>query len=166
MGTGYACPVCATPQRDAEHLANHLAFTAMLRHEGHEEWLDEHVPEWGELGPADLGERVVEFAEETEYEEVFEDTVGNTGAGRGDLIGGQDHGHGHQHRHGHSGHEHPHGQGQDVPTGANLGSAGNVNAEAQAVLDEARELTRQMLSEEGDESGGNEGDEAGDDEKA
>ena len=58
---GYACPVCDTPQRDAEHLANHLAFTAMLHGDAHETWLDDHVPEWGDAGAA--------------YEEVFEDTV-------------------------------------------------------------------------------------------
>ena len=149
MGTGYACPVCATPQRDAEHLANHLAFTAMLRHEDHEEWLDETVPGWSELGPADLGERVVEFADETAYEEVFEDTVGSSGAGRGDLTGGQGHGHGHGHDHG-------------GPSGSALGAAAN-DAEAQAVLDEAQEMTRQMLSGEDDASDGDgaDGDGAG-----
>ena len=37
---GYACPVCEDPQSDATHLANHLAFTAMLRGGEHGEWLD------------------------------------------------------------------------------------------------------------------------------
>lgn len=61
---GYACPVCEEPQVDAEHLANHLAFTAILRHGDHESWLDEHVPDWGEQDPDSLGPRVTEHAEE------------------------------------------------------------------------------------------------------
>ena len=74
---GYACPVCETPQRDGEHLANHLAFTAMLHGDEHEAWLDERAPGWGEERPAELAERVTPHATETEYDEVFEDTVGS-----------------------------------------------------------------------------------------
>ena len=73
---GYRCPVCDAPQRDAGHLADHLAFTAMLRGEDHEEWLDERVPEWGELGTETLADRVVGYAPEAEFEAVFEDTTG------------------------------------------------------------------------------------------
>ena len=140
MAPGYACPVCEAPQRDAVHLANHMAFTAMLRHEGHEAWLDERVPAWSECDPETLGERVGEFAPETEYEEVFEDTVGQSGSGRGDLLGGHDHGHGHQY-----------GQGRS--------SGGTLDAEAQSILDEARELTRQMRPE-GADAEDRDGDEA------
>ncbi|PSP70281.1 hypothetical protein BRC79_02495 [Halobacteriales archaeon QH_8_67_27] len=53
---GYACPVCDDPQADAEHLANHLAFTAMLRGDGHEAWLDDHVDDWADLAPEELAE--------------------------------------------------------------------------------------------------------------
>lgn len=74
---GYACPVCETPQRDGEHLANHLAFTAMLHGDAHETWLDEHAPDWSEEGAAELAPVVVEFADEAAYEEVFEDTTGH-----------------------------------------------------------------------------------------
>lgn len=76
---GYACPVCEIPQQDETHLANHLAFAAMLGREDHEEWLDEHVPEWGEMGPGTLGERTATFAPEAEFEAVFEDTTGGHG---------------------------------------------------------------------------------------
>ncbi|WP_135820172.1 DUF5810 domain-containing protein [Halostella litorea] len=107
---GYACPVCETPQADAEHLANHLAFTAMLGRDDHEAWLDDHAPGWDEDDPETLGERVAEFADDAEYHEVFEESgtghdhgatfedelerqVGGRGAagrgaaGRGDLTG-------------------------------------------------------------------------------
>jgi hypothetical protein len=72
---GHACPVCETPQRDAEHLANHLAFTAMLHGDAHEAWLDDHAPGWGEEGAAELAPIVADHAPEAEYEAVFEDTV-------------------------------------------------------------------------------------------
>lgn len=75
---GYACPVCGDPQADAEHLANHLAFTAMLRDDdGHESWLDEHVPDWSDRDEAGLAAAVTDHAEETEFPQVFEDTTGH-----------------------------------------------------------------------------------------
>jgi hypothetical protein len=72
---GYICPICEIPQQDETHLANHLAFAAMLGNADHEEWLDEYVPEWEEMGPERLGERVSTFAPEQEFETVFEDTT-------------------------------------------------------------------------------------------
>ncbi|EMA36605.1 DUF5810 domain-containing protein [Halococcus hamelinensis] len=72
---GYACPVCETPQADAHHLANHLAFTALLGDDDHEAWLDEHTPGWDEAGEDELAERVVEAAKEVEFPQVFEDTT-------------------------------------------------------------------------------------------
>lgn len=65
---GYACPVCEEPQVDAEHLANHMAFTAILRGADHEDWLDEHVPEWGQQSPESLGPVVAADAEEVELD--------------------------------------------------------------------------------------------------
>lgn len=70
---GYACPVCEAPQADAEHLANHLAFTAILRGEEHEVWLDDHVPDWSEQSPETLGPVVVDHAEEVELDVSEED---------------------------------------------------------------------------------------------
>ncbi|WP_224267848.1 DUF5810 domain-containing protein [Haloprofundus salinisoli] len=147
---GYACPVCDVPQRDAEHLANHLAFTAMLRHEEHEAWLDEHVPGWNERGSKELAEVVTGHAEETEYDEVFEDTVGSTHASRD-----------HQHGHGH-GHDHGNAPGGFFdPSAAAQRGSGSMSAEAQQVLREAQELTQQMLEADGDESDGDtDGDES------
>jgi len=148
MTSGYACPVCDTPQRDAEHLANHVAFTAMLRAEEHETWLDEHVPGWSNAGPDELADRVVEYADEAEYREVFEDTVARGATNdRGD--------------HGDTGHDHDDpgrpsidaadtaGHGYDGGAGRPAGDG--ASDETAAVLEEARELTRRM--HEADESG-------------
>ena len=119
---GYACPVCDVPQRDGKHLANHLAFTAMLRHEEHEDWLDEHVDGWQDMNAPALAEVVVDHAEEQEFDELFEDTVD---------------GEGHAHPHGH-------GQGQGSPA---IRTEGNFGSETQDVLQEARELTQQMVGD-------------------
>lgn len=75
---GYACPVCETPEADGRHLANHLAFTALTGGGAHEDWLDEHVPEWGQLGEDALAEQVVPVAEETDVADVFEEEAGET----------------------------------------------------------------------------------------
>ncbi|MFB6152844.1 MAG: DUF5810 domain-containing protein [Halodesulfurarchaeum sp.] len=65
---GYVCPVCAEREVDGEHLANHLAFTAILRSEGHQTWLDEHVPGWEELDPEQLAAEVTPHAESVDVE--------------------------------------------------------------------------------------------------
>ncbi|MEF8851197.1 MAG: DUF5810 domain-containing protein [Haloarculaceae archaeon] len=77
---GYACPVCGDPQADGEHLANHLAFTALLGDADHEDWLDDHAPDWGETDPAELADRVTDHADEREFPQVFEDTTGDSHA--------------------------------------------------------------------------------------
>jgi hypothetical protein len=126
---GYACPVCETPQRDAEHLANHLAFTAMLHGDAHEAWLDDHAPGWGEEGAAELAPVVAEHAPEAEYEAVFEDTVPE----------GDGHSHGHP------------------PSTAPAFDAGaeNLDGDARRALAEAREMTRAMLEGEDDDGDDN-----------
>ena len=155
---GYACPVCATPQRDGEHLAHHLAFTAMIHGDDHEAWLDEHAPGWQEQDPEGLASEVTPHAEETAYPEVFEDT---TEKGRPDVdvdahAGGQ----GHQHAGGH-GHGGGHGGGHDHGHGAGGGRArpdpADLDPDAAEALREARELTREMY-ENGEESDGDDSD--------
>ncbi|MCU4719241.1 DUF5810 domain-containing protein [Halapricum hydrolyticum] len=54
----YRCPVCEEVQADAVHLADHLAFTAVIRGGDHESWLDEHVPDWGGDDPEGLAARL------------------------------------------------------------------------------------------------------------
>jgi hypothetical protein len=117
---GYACPVCATPQRDADHLANHLAFTAMLHGDAHETWLDEHAPGWGEAGVDELAPVVVEYAEAADYDEVFEERVPDGAAGDRD-------------------HDHDHAHGRR-PTDT-------ADGDVQRVLAEAREMTRAMIDD-------------------
>lgn len=72
---GYACPVCDQPHHDAEHLANHLAMTALTHGDDHEDWLDETVPDWSQESPEGLGERVAPHAASVPHETVFEDTT-------------------------------------------------------------------------------------------
>lgn len=72
---GYACPVCDIPQQDGEHLANHLAFTALIHGDDHETWLNETMPEWERTTTAELAATVTKHAEEAEYHAVFEDTT-------------------------------------------------------------------------------------------
>jgi hypothetical protein len=125
---GYACPVCTDPQADAAHLANHLAFTALVRGGDHEEWLDEHVPEWDSMNEETLGNQLVDLAEDTDYPQVFEDTT--------------DQGHDHDHAGGHD-----HGRGTQDISDAMLSEAESALADEDIetpddVMAEARELTR------------------------
>ena len=133
---GYACPVCDTPQRDGEHLAHHLAFTAMLHGDAHEDWLDERVPDWGDREPAGLAAAVTPHAADAEYDAVFEDTVsrGRPDVGMGSGASPTDAGHDHDHDH--SGR--PESRGAGVPDPDALDDP----AVAEAIR-EARELTRE-----------------------
>ncbi|WP_276299949.1 DUF5810 domain-containing protein [Halorussus lipolyticus] len=146
-GMGYACPVCETPQSDAEHLANHLAFTAMLGDADHEEWLDDHAPDWQEQGEDELAERVEEYAKEVGFPQVFEDTTGH------------DHSHGDEPRGGdlfEDELERANSQGRGSMAGGAGGQggagAGSLDAEAQSILQEAQEMTEEMLDDEDEKS--------------
>jgi len=138
---GYACPVCGDPQADGHHLANHLAFTAMLGDDSHAEWLDERAPDWSgadPADPADLAATVTDHAEETDYPQVFEDTTGGAG-GHDDQHG---HGHGQTRDHGHVGDptDALDGVPDDVDPSGSIDDA--AERDADDVLAEARELTR------------------------
>jgi len=152
---GYGCPVCGTPQADARHLANHLAFTAMLHGEDHRAWLDEHVLDWETTGEEELADRVVDLAGDAEFPQVFEDTTDRTDAGHdhddppaersGALFEGED------------GPAAPADEGADGPRDPAVGPDGTgardpeeMDAETRAVLDEARALTREMLAQKTD----------------
>jgi hypothetical protein len=129
---GYECPVCDVAQRDAEHLANHLAFSAMLHGDEHESFLDEHVPEWAQTGPTELAPVVAELATETDTEDVFEDTADHA-----------------DHDHGSSPFDGRQVGGRQHPQSA---AGGEHSDEVRAVLQEARELTEQMLADAGEET--------------
>lgn len=166
MSTGYACPVCDAPQADIGHLANHLAFTAMLRSDGHGDWLDERVPDWSELGEADLTAALREHAadlDEAEYPQVFEDTTGDAVEGGRDAADQRSgalfddhsgHDHGHQHAHD-QGHAHDGATGGPVPDGAETGSlpGGELpDEDREAIIEEAREMTRELRGGRGDDA--------------
>lgn len=88
---GYECPVCATEEADGEHLANHLAFTALVRGGDHEAWLDEHVPDWADRDPEGLAGEVTDHATETDTEPASEqhdhDVPAVERTGESDLSG-------------------------------------------------------------------------------
>jgi len=127
---GYACPVCSAPQADGEHLANHLAFSALLGHDDHADWLDERVPDWGEADPDALFDAVEPHVEETEFPQVFEDTTGEQPDV--DLV---DHDHAHR-----------------PPTGP--ADPDELDEAAADAVEEARRLTRERRGDDGaDEDG-------------
>jgi hypothetical protein len=137
---GYACPVCETPHPDGEHLANHLAFTALLGREDHEAWLDEHAPDWDQQGPEELAPLVVEAVPETEFPQVFDDTTPSEGA--------HEHGQGHDHEHGHAGEDAAPSVEEHLARGGRRGyGRGDLTADAEEALAEAREMTEAMLED-------------------
>jgi prophage tail gpP-like protein len=129
---GYACPVCGDPQSDAEHLANHVAFTALLGDADHEGWLETHAPDWDQADATSLAETVADHAEAVEFPQVFEDTTGaghdhETGADRsGDLFDDE----------------------SDVtPPGRDRAARDRgLDAQAEQILADAQKMTRQMLA--------------------
>jgi hypothetical protein len=136
---GYTCPVCADPQADAEHLANHLAFTAMLGDDDHEAWLAEHAPDWDEADADALAATVTELAEETDYPQVFEDTT-------------QGHDHDHDHNHERSGALFD-DERRTVERGRERASQmSGLDDADEEILEAAREMTRQMRDGEGERS--------------
>lgn len=132
---GYACPVCEDPQADGEHLANHLAFSALLGRADHEAWLDEHAPGWDEATPEELAERLTPHVPEVEFPEVTgTPTDGGPAPGTFDGVDVR-----------------PPGQPRPRP-----------GPETRQVLEEARELTRQRRRppEDGDDPADGDGGEA------
>ena len=141
---GYRCPVCTHPQTDGKHLANHLAFTALIRGGEHEAWLDEHVPDWEDMGEETLATRVRADVPAVELPSEFETDSHHGGqfdqhskqVERGHLRTDPEHGHpSTDHEHGHSG--------SDVPP--------PTDEETQALLEQARELTRKRRQDDDEE---------------
>jgi len=140
----YRCPVCDNPETDAEHLANHLAFTAVIRGDDHEGWLDEHVPGWGEENPETLAPKVAEVVPDVSIPE-FDD----------DGHGGHDHGTSLEDELAKQGsHRGPGAAGAGDAGGAPAGGRGDLSEEAAGVMQEARELTEAMygLDDDGDDA--------------
>ena len=125
----YLCPVCAAPFGGGEPLADHLAVTAILHGGDHEAWLDDTVTDWDGLSSAELGDRVVDHAETTDDHE---------------HVG--DHSHSGPSEHSHSDPEPASGLPNGIDSGASTRNAGDstLDADAQAIIEEARELTQEM----------------------
>jgi hypothetical protein len=159
----YACPVCETPQADGRHLANHLAFTAMIHGDDHEAWLDEHAPEWERAGEKSLAERVAGQAAETDLSAAIEDPTegreGNEGGPETDESASPGHhaedDHPREAREARGGVERPPtgegtpSRGEDRATagfGIETGETGDDGDERDvaAIVAEARELTERM----------------------
>jgi len=119
---GYRCPVCGDPQADDVHLANHLAFTAMLRGGDHEAWLDDRVADWDRLGEEELSVRVTDHADETDYPQVFEDTTD-------------------------ADHDHTDSRATDLPDGVAVASETRADEEVREIIEEAREMTRERRAD-------------------
>jgi hypothetical protein len=142
---GYRCPVCGDPQADGVHLANHLAFTAMVRGGEHEDWLDEHVPDWAARGEDGLAAAVTELADSAEYPQVFEDTTGNHDYERGNAHGNEE-----AHDHGRAGDA----MGADsLPVDVQAVDNVEMDEEAAEMLAEAREMTRERRSSADEDTG-------------
>ena len=148
---GYACPVCSDPQADTGHLANHLAFSAILGDDDHESWLDEHAPEWGEMGEDELAGTVGERVEETEFPQLFDDTVGELESGSNEQLserlgalfddGSHDHSHRHDRERAHTASERD----------GFVDASGEMDEETAEILEEAKEMTRRMREESDDD---------------
>ena len=142
---GYACPVCSDPQADAGHLANHLAFTAILGDDDHEAWLDEHAPEWNELGEAELADELADELEATDFPQLFEDTAGGLDSGTGEPASERsgalfDAEHEAKHDHEHTSHAHSHARAHE----GTIDTSQPLDEDTAEVLEEARELTKRM----------------------
>lgn len=124
---GYRCPVCDDPQVDDTHLANHLAFTALVRGGEHEAWLDAEVPDWEQLGETELAAKLRGVVETVEFPQVFEDT---TPVRTTEQVGDPN-----SLTEMHRSRETPH-------SSETHHSAPELDAEAQQAVERARELTR------------------------
>jgi hypothetical protein len=132
---GYECPVCGIPQADSGHLANHMAFTALIHSDEHEEWLDENVPDWSDLSETELADAVVTYTEETDFPQVFEDTTQSE----------------HQHDHERSGQlfdESSATRGTDGRQQQIGNQPAALDEEAQSILKEAQRMTEDRLDNE------------------
>lgn len=123
---GYSCPVCGAPQHDDEHLANHLAMTAMLHSEDHEAWLDDHLADWSEHTPPELAAEIVDDAEEIDYEQATSE--------RADIPTEETDSHDHDHAGGHPT--------EELAEPSEVPDSGLIDEAAEAVVAEAREMTR------------------------
>ncbi|MFP9059602.1 DUF5810 domain-containing protein [Natrialbaceae archaeon A-chndr2] len=117
---GYVCPVCTAGVADGRQLADHLAVTASLGREDHRAWLETHAPDWGDSTPAELAERVTEYATELDLPVSDDAPEGPAGRPQGPRL-------------------------EDALAEQSTGPGrGDLTGDAQSILEEAMELTREM----------------------
>jgi hypothetical protein len=127
----YACPVCDAVEADGEHLANHLAITAIRGDDDHADWLEKHAPDWDEEDPPGLAERVTPLAETVEVEGTTHDHDRPPAPSGGGTVGG-------------------------AAKGGNRGPA--ADEATREALESARDLTERMLADEADAADGDDED--------
>ena len=130
---GYLCPVCAEPFGDAAACANHLAVTAILHGEDHEAWLADAVDERADEAVDDTAD---------DWESVPRSELAELVADRGEETTDHDHPGEHSHTHPVDGSHGGATQGEPAITESTVDTA--LDADARAILDEARELTDRM----------------------
>jgi hypothetical protein len=136
---GYLCPVCAEPFGGGEPLANHLAVTAILHADDHEAWLDETVDDWASISRSDLADRVVDHAEAADdHDHPGDHSHVDVAAERSDLPDGID---------ADGSPDTPAGRSSE-PGPFSLADTGQLDAEAQAIVENAKAYTRAMAGEE------------------
>jgi hypothetical protein len=136
----YRCPVCDVVQPDGEHLANHLAITAMLDREDHADWLDAHAPNFGDMEPTELAEAITPHVETVDTEaDDDHDHAHDPGPAGESTSRGHSETAAFEHAI-----ERQAGRGRTTP-GA---QGGGLDPETQAILEEAQELTAAMLGHE------------------
>lgn len=133
---GYLCPVCEEPFGDDQACVDHLAVTAILHGGPHETWLAEAVGEresvadadWESVPRSELAAIVADRAPETTDHDHPGDHTQSVGDGQ--PVGT----------------DQPVGDGHEGATHGRSASTetGQLDADAQAILREARELTREM----------------------
>ncbi|MFC7081529.1 hypothetical protein [Halorussus caseinilyticus] len=108
---------------------------------------DDHAPGWNEQGEDELAARVEEYAKEVGFPQVFEDTTGHDHGDEprgGDLFEDEL--------------ERANGRGRGSMAsgtgGRGAGGAGALDGEAQEILQEAQQMTEEMLDDEDTESDG------------
>jgi len=143
---GYLCPVCEEPFGDEGQCANHLAVTAILHGGPHETWLTEAV---ADREPVDGSTAAADESDDdtSDWEAVPRSELAELVANRAEETTDHDHP---------GDHTHPVGEGRSVGDGHGAATQGQpaitestaetaqLDAEAQSILDEARELTRKM----------------------
>lgn len=160
---GYLCPVCQEPFADSQQCANHLAVTAILHGQAHERWLVETVDAADGVAnsPADAAREQDTGAVDEQttvaidsWESIPRDELAELVAEHADETTDHEHPGDHTHPADHAqSTQRPASGGVDRPTGGPAGqpsitestaAVDGLDADAQAILREARELTEQM----------------------